>query len=168
MTKGTTTTILCFMAILFAFTSASNIRGGDRGLLDLRADFEEEGIHQTDPPSPISRHLAATCPYGNGGTVNFNVQTRVIPSLENPTCSDDQLASIGIMINSALLNAGVATYQQSVFLAGVCNTPNVEFNGGKGGTDMVGVTGGFTSGFIWTGGGVSCSHLDIGHRCPVY
>jgi hypothetical protein len=166
------TTLFYFLSILYAFTSASNIRGGDKGF-DLRAEFDEDGIHHTDLSR--RRRLAAQCPY-DGGTVNFNVQTRVNPTLESPICSDETLMSIGVMINSALLNAGIATYQNSIFLAGVCNTPlvvteenNVVTTGkNPNGDHSMGVTGatGGTTGFIWTGGGVGCNyHVDIGRHC---
>jgi hypothetical protein len=167
------TTFLVLLSLFFAFTLASNIRGGNRGV----ADIEDEGIHHADSSGlsddvSIRRLLAAKCPF-DGGTVNFNVQTRVDPIVEFPTCTDATLRAIGVMINSALLNAGITTYDKSVFLAGVCNAPTVineENNGISSGTTMnddefsiVSMPG--VTGFVWTGGGVSCNnHLDIGQH----
>ena len=174
-TKATMTTFLVLLSLFFAFTLASNIRGGNRGV----ADIEDEGIRHAGPLDlldgdvSIRRRLAAKCPF-DGGTVNFNVQTRVDPIVEFPTCTDATLRAIGVMINSALLNAGITTYDKSVFLAGVCNAPTVineENNGISSGTTMnddefgtvVGMPG--VTGFVWTGGGVSCNnHLDIGQH----
>ena len=242
MIKATPTTFICLLLFLFPVTlTASNIRGGDRGLDMRAADFEEE---RTDLLSSSSAHIAAKCPFG-GGTVNFNVRTSVIPSLRHPTCDDEKRMSIGAMISAALLKAGIATYTQSVFLAGVCNTPIVEsnrMNETSIGTNETSIGASQTSiganqtiigtnetsigasqtsiganqtiigtnetsigtnetsiganqtiigtnetsigenqnktffqpfqpvgiGFIWTGGGVGCNHLDIGHHCPMY
>ena len=152
---------LYLLSTLFAVVSASSARDGGRDL-ELHDDINEDKKVNWESSRSTGRGLqtVATCP-SPGATVFFNVKTAIIPGLGAKACGDVNLEAIGNMINSALINAGVAVYSGSIFLAGMCDTPTT------GSTSMISsLLNGFIrrklqAGFIWTGGGVSCAHLIV-------
>jgi hypothetical protein len=150
---------LCLLSTLFAVVTASSTRDGGREL-DLKDDVNVDEMVERELSRSTGRGLltTATCP-SPGATVFFNVKTIIVPGLGAKACGDANLEAIGNMINKALVNAGVAVYSGSIFLAGMCDTPTL------GSSSMISsLLNGFIrrklqAGFIWTGGGVSCTRL---------
>ena len=152
---------LHLLLTVFAIASASNTRGGRRDIELHDEDLsEDEKVNRGSTSSDRGLLSLAQCPY-LGATVFFNVQTSIIPGTNATVCSDEKLGAIGTMLNSALINAGVATYSGSIFLAGTCDTPTL-----RTASTVSSLLNGFVrrtlqSGFIWTGGGVSCTDLLV-------
>lgn len=152
---------LSLLSTLFAVVSASITHGGGRDI-DLHDDVNEDEKIQRELSGLTGRGLltTATCP-SPGSTVFFNVKTVVIPGLGARSCGDANLEAIGNMINSALIKAGVSIYSGSIFLAGTCDTPTT------GSSSMIksllngSIRRKLQAGFIWTGGGVSCTNLIV-------
>jgi hypothetical protein len=144
---------LCLLSTLFAVASASNTRGGGRGL-ELHDDRNEDEKVNSDLSGSSGRGLLslAQCPY-LGATIFFNVQTSILPGTGATVCSDANFEAIGNMINTALINAGVAIYSGAIFLAGMCDTPTMDTYSTTGMNGSVRRK--LQGGFIWTGGGVS-------------
>ena len=158
-----TNRFLYLLLTVFAIASASNTRGGRRDIELHDKDLsEDEKVNRGSTSSDRGLLSLAQCPY-LGATVFFNVQTSIIPGTNATVCSDEKLGAIGTMLNSALINAGVATYSGSIFLAGTCDTPTMDMSS----TTSNGlVRRKLQSGFIWTGGGVSMQSSSCSYyRC---
>ena len=152
---------LVLLLLLFAVASASNTRSGGRDL-EPHEDVDEDETVKMDLSELTDRGLLtlAQCP-SPGATVFFNVKTIIVPGWGAQACGATSLEAIGSMINTALVNAGVATYSGSIFLAGMCDTPTL-----RTASTVSSLLNGFVrrtlqSGFIWTGGGVSCTDLLV-------
>jgi hypothetical protein len=155
-----TTRFLFLLLSLFAVASASsNSQSGGRDL-ERHEDVDEDETVNMDLSELTDRDLLTTaqCP-SPGATVFFNVKTIIVPGWGAQACGDTKLEAIGNMINTALVNAGVATYSGSIFLAGMCDTPTISTA-----SSISSLLNGFVrrlqSGFIWTGGGVSWTDLS--------
>ena len=138
------TTCMISLALMAVATYANPLRGSvsdSTGDVDLVED--ENG-----------RHLVATndvCPYG-GGVVLFNVETTIIPGGGATQCNETTLASIGEMISSNFVSAGISAMPGTTFVSEFCSLPSLfSFIRRKLAT---------TTGFVWKGGGVSIFQVD--------